>query len=500
MSEHIEYQSERAQNPVGVGKPRRKAPLVVAIAAVFAVVVGGGIGVWVWRSNQPEGLKATDPALYQQVIDAKNTLAKAITDAETVLASVTGVVDAADGETNPNGAGDQAPVEAAASDDTVAIGDVGLDQPQREGEPTPGDDTTAIGDVGSDQPQREGDQTPGTDANPDVAAWQRVVLPAANPEVAALEDSIGGASEVLAWLGLLGDAKVTVLGERPVMVIRDGDGTRTVGAGKTGMDTGNPDNQITADMVVSWTVTVKEVNDHIEAGRTVADSLKEKTAAVDTALLDAQISKAREGYDPAVEALSEAIDTATALMAATDGKVTDNGLREALQAAIDAAITVRDAGLADTATPSEIVEATQALNDAATALTAPSEAVTSDNTAWQAAEDQRIADEAARDPGTGGGGGGRTPTPTPTKNNPNPGTTPTPTPTPDPPKGDACTNGGGTWVGGVCQGPYGKDGCYRVNSHAGYCVSQSGWYRVGYECGAGDSWDPADPEACVYNH
>jgi hypothetical protein len=421
-------------------EPRRRRALVLVLAAVLVAAAGGGVAVWA-AGDRSHPLATADPALHGQATDVDKTLGKAINAAEAALAVVTGTE-----------AGGPAPNAASSGQD-------------------------------------------------ETASWRGVVLAGDSPEVADLGDAITVGLRTRSVVKLLVDDGRTSVGGSYKITHRDSDGRAVsstsppeAGVVPTGVD---------AAQVTRLKVTAARVSEYLSAAEETVNQVETATAAANTALLDAQISKAREGYDPAVASLTAAIGTAGELLAATDGKVTDNGLREALQATIDAAITVRDAGLADTATPSEIVEATNSVNDAATALTAPSEAVTSDNTAWQAAEDQRIADEAARDPGTGGtggggtGGGGKTPTPTPTKNNPNPGTTPT-TPTPDPPQRDKCTYNGGTWVGGVCQGPHGKDGCYATSWHSGYCVWDDGWNANSFDCVNGP-WDPADPWACVYD-
>lgn len=101
----------------------------------------------------------------------------------------------------------------------------------------------------------------------------------------------------------------------------------------------------------------------------------------------------------AIDALSWAIDAATAVLAESDGRVGDNAVRQTLADAIAAATTVRDTAPAVDAPGPERAAAAIAARDQTTTLGAAQHAVMTARNTWEASQSAPAAQQPA--PGTG---------------------------------------------------------------------------------------------------
>ncbi|WP_454051705.1 hypothetical protein [Cellulomonas sp. Marseille-Q8402] len=140
--------------------------------------------------------------------------------------------------------------------------------------------------------------------------------------------------------------------------------------------------------------------DRTAQARDRAGALHERTTAVTAATSEVRTAQAAWELDRAVEAhadavavLGVAVETATGVLAGSEGRVPDDTVRGALAAAIDAAAAVRDAA-APTGVDALTASAAEA-EEVADALGRAQAAVAEAEAAWQAEQDRVAAEQAA---------------------------------------------------------------------------------------------------------
>jgi hypothetical protein len=157
--------------------------------------------------------------------------------------------------------------------------------------------------------------------------------------------------------------------------------------------------------------------------------LTDATAAVRESMAAWDLAQAVAALDQTVTDLTGSIDNAGAVLAGSEGKVVDNGVRQVLADAITAATGVRD-GAVDRTDLAAVQAATVTLGEHKAAVDQATQPVVDAQAAWQAAQDSQVTQPRQgggttpknNTGGTGKSGGGTTPksgggTGTPPQNN-----------------------------------------------------------------------------------
>lgn len=129
------------------------------------------------------------------------------------------------------------------------------------------------------------------------------------------------------------------------------------------------------------------------AALALAGKVDEATAAVREAQAAWELAQAQAGYDQAITALAAAIDTSAATLAGSEGKVSDNTVRQTLTDALGTATTLRAAPVDPTV--AALTAATAAVTTSTNDLAAATSATTDAQVAWQAEQDRIAAEQAA---------------------------------------------------------------------------------------------------------
>ena len=482
-------------------KPHRSGKKLVALVTAIVVVLAAGVAVW-WLWPNPT-LERADKDLWQQIVDADQAMTAASDDLSAKISLVTtGQVPATDDDQTPgvssSPSGSATPEESGSSS----------------GDATPSDDASTPS--GADTPA---EPVPDTRAD-----WGKVLLTTDDPAVIIARQFLLDATAWHDWAALVTGNQTTVTSKvtvkiggqkktpydlpwAPVAATSDttvspadsspsgatispsGSPSETAApsgettpagtpsdAAATPLNTPSDDEtssvpaqtepgeaQGVPDDLISLTITLDYARGLLAVLDAQTTALTAQVDALAAAFAAAQSAKAMEAYTPALDGLNAALTTAQALLDGSSGKVMDDATRQALQAAITAATGVRNANgnmtAADTA--AAIAAATQALNDAAVTLQAPSDAVTASQAAWQAEQDRIAAQQrssgsssssSSRSSSSGGGnssGSGSSsgcswPDNWPARCGPN--------------YQNGCITNGGTWVNGKCQMPPAK-GC-----------------------------------------
>jgi uncharacterized membrane protein YgcG len=133
----------------------------------------------------------------------------------------------------------------------------------------------------------------------------------------------------------------------------------------------------------------------IEEARAAEDAVAAALAAVTASQEDWRLDEALAHLAAARGDLDADVSEGEALMAATDGQVADDVVRQTLRDLLDQATAARDQVLADDATVADIDVTTTVLRGHVEALTAARQAVTDARSAWQAEQDRVAAENAA---------------------------------------------------------------------------------------------------------
>ncbi len=139
-------------------------------------------------------------------------------------------------------------------------------------------------------------------------------------------------------------------------------------------------------------------------------SLREATAAVSVAHEEWRLAQATAALDTASGKLTASIRAGEAAFLGSEGRVSDNGLRQALRATLDKASTTSKQAI-ERADITAVQAATKSMVDATTAVEGSARAVSDAQTTWQAQQSPRT--QAQTERGTGGtpksgSGGSRT--------------------------------------------------------------------------------------------